>query len=165
MRWVRTIISSIYYFTEIPIIFKQHARSDWINNEPRKPWWDVLRTLSEHGYSKLWRTSLYMSKLTTWWKSERVGRISAVTALSLMNRDRWSDGQGETNIPTTPPTQKIVVWGYDWWQLYFPNRAIGNVYLTVSVDIRLQYVPRMCCCLASRLNYLPYGLYGSQLAT
>ena len=58
MRWVRTNISSIYYFTEIPIILKQHIQSDWITNEPRKPWGDVRRTLSEHGYSKFWRTSL-----------------------------------------------------------------------------------------------------------
>ena len=45
MHWVRTNISSIYYFTEIPITLKQHIQSDWITNEPRKPWGDVLRTL------------------------------------------------------------------------------------------------------------------------
>ena len=44
-----------------------------ITNEPRKPWGDVLRTLSVHGYSKLWGTSL---------------------------SDRWTDGQGETSIPS-----------------------------------------------------------------
>ena len=44
MHWVRTNISSIYYFTEVPIILKQHIQSDWITNEPRKPWGDVLRT-------------------------------------------------------------------------------------------------------------------------
>ena len=41
MHWVRTNISSIYYFTEIPIILKQHIQSDWITNELRKPWGDV----------------------------------------------------------------------------------------------------------------------------
>ena len=45
MHWVRTNISSIYYFTEIPIILKQHIQSDWITNELRKPWGDVLGTL------------------------------------------------------------------------------------------------------------------------
>ena len=76
MRWVQTNISSIYYFTEIPIILKQHIPSDWITNEPRKPWGDVLRTLSAHGYSKLWRTSLSMNKPTTWCKSGRVSLVS-----------------------------------------------------------------------------------------
>ena len=76
MRWVRTNISSIYYFTEIPIILKQHIQSDWITNEPRKPWGDVLRTLSAHGYSKLWRTSLSMNKPTTWCKSGRGSLVS-----------------------------------------------------------------------------------------
>ena len=52
MRWVWTNISSIYYFTEIPIILKQHIQSDWITNEPRKPWGDVLRTLSADGRSE-----------------------------------------------------------------------------------------------------------------
>ena len=33
MHWVWTNISSIYYFTEIPIILKQHIQSDWITNE------------------------------------------------------------------------------------------------------------------------------------
>ena len=77
MRWVQTNISSIYYFTEIPIILKQHIQSDWITNEPRKPWGDVLRTLSAHGYSKLWRTSLSMNKPTTWYKSGRVSLVSS----------------------------------------------------------------------------------------
>ena len=77
MHWVRTNISSIYYFTEIPITPKQHIQSDWITNEPRKPWGDVLRTLSTHGYSKLWRTSLSMNKPTTWCKSGRVSLVSS----------------------------------------------------------------------------------------
>ena len=77
MHWIRTNISSIYYFTEIPITLRQHIQSDWITNEPRKPWGDVLRTLSAHGYSKLWRTSLSMNKPTTWCKSGRVSLVSS----------------------------------------------------------------------------------------
>ena len=77
MHWVRTNISSIYYFTEIPIILKQHIQSDWITNELRKPWGDVLGTLSPHGYSKLWRTSFSMNKPTTWCKSGRVSLVSS----------------------------------------------------------------------------------------
>ena len=76
MHWVRTNISSIYYFTEIPIILKQHIQSDWITNELRKPCGDVLGTLSAHGYSKLWRTSFSMNKPTTWCKSRRVSLVS-----------------------------------------------------------------------------------------
>ena len=51
----------------------------WLNhfNEPRKPWGDVLRTLSAHGYSKLWRTSFGMNKPTTWCKSGRVSLVSS----------------------------------------------------------------------------------------
>ena len=49
MHWVQMNISSIYYFTKIPITLKQQVQSDWITNEPRKPWGDVLRTLSVHG--------------------------------------------------------------------------------------------------------------------
>ena len=78
MRWVRTNISSIYYFTEIPIILKQHIQSDWISNEPRK-WGDVLRTLSVHGYSKPWRTSLGMNKPRTWCKSGQVSLVKFQT--------------------------------------------------------------------------------------
>ena len=77
MRWVQTNNGSIYYFTEIPIILKQHIQSDWITNEPRKPWGDVLRTLSAHGYSKLWWTPLSMNKPTTWCKSGRVSLVSS----------------------------------------------------------------------------------------
>ena len=77
MHWVRTNISSIYYFTEIPIILKQHIQSDWITNELRKPWGDVLGTLSAHGYSKLWRTSFSMKKPPTWCKSGRVSLVSS----------------------------------------------------------------------------------------
>ena len=77
MHWVRTNISSIYYFTEIPIILKQHIQSDWITNELRKPRGDVLGTLSAHGYSKLWRTSFSMNKPTTWCKSGRVSLVSS----------------------------------------------------------------------------------------
>ena len=77
MHWVWTNISSIYYFTEIPITLKQYIPSDWITNEPRKPWGDVLRTLSVHGYSKLWRTSFIMNKPTTWLKSGRVSLVSS----------------------------------------------------------------------------------------
>ena len=36
MCWVWMNISSIYYFTEITIILKQHIQSDWIINEPKK---------------------------------------------------------------------------------------------------------------------------------
>ena len=77
MHWVRTNISSIYYFTEIPIILKQHIQSDWITNELRKPWGDVLGTLSAHGYSKLWWTSFSMNKPTTWCKSGQVSLVSS----------------------------------------------------------------------------------------
>ena len=81
-------ISSIYYLNEIPIILKQHIQSDWITNEPRKPWGYVLRTLSAHGYSKLWQTSLSMNKPTTWCKS---GGVSLVL-LTDGRTDGWTDG-------------------------------------------------------------------------
>ena len=73
MHWVWTNISSIYYFTEIPIILKQHIQSDWITNEPRKPWGDVLRTLSAHGYSNLCRRT---SVLHIWYKYQ--GKLDAL---------------------------------------------------------------------------------------
>ena len=95
MHWVRTNISSIYYFTKIPIILKQHIQSDWITNELRKPWGDVLGTLSAHGYSKLWRTSFSMNKPTTWCKS---GRVSLVSSSCLYKTQPETDGQTENTI-------------------------------------------------------------------
>ena len=96
MHWVRTNISSIYYFTEIPIILKQHIQSDWITNELRKPWGNVLGTLSGHGYSKLWRTSFSMNKPTTWCKSGRVSLVSS-SCLYKTQPDR-ADGQTERSV-------------------------------------------------------------------
>ena len=60
---------------------KQHIRvSVGITNELRKPWEDVLRTLSVHGHSKLWWTSLSMNKPITWCK---FGRLSLVSSSCL----------------------------------------------------------------------------------
>ena len=56
---------------------QQHIQSDWITNELRKPWGDVLGTLSAHGYSKFWRTSFSMNKPTTWCKSGQVSLVSS----------------------------------------------------------------------------------------
>ena len=99
MGWVRMNISSIYYFTEIPIILKQHIQSDWINNEPRKPWGDVLRTLSEHGYYKLWQMSLCMNKPTTLYKS---GWASLVSFSCLYKRKTV----GRTDTMTDEKTRR-----------------------------------------------------------
>ena len=116
MHWVQTNISSIYYFTEIPIILKQHIQSDWITNELRKPWADVLGTLSAHGYSKLWRTSSSMNKPTTWCKSGRVGLVSssclyktqperalAQVCHTRIDTDGRTDGQTDRVNPVYPP--------------------------------------------------------------
>ena len=49
-----------FYFTEILIILKQHIPSDWITNEPRKPWGDFLEpsacmdTPSSDGLLSVW---------------------------------------------------------------------------------------------------------------
>ena len=97
MHWVRTNISSIYYFTEIPIILKQHILSDWITNEPRKPWGDVLRTLSVHGYSKVWRTSLSVNKPTTCGRTEWNQYTPPITSLcggcNYRYLVRWPSGK------------------------------------------------------------------------
>ena len=70
----------------------QATYPNWLNhfNQSRKPWGDVLRTLSAHGYSKLWRTSFSMNKPTTWCKS---GRVSSVSSSCLYKTDRQMDGR------------------------------------------------------------------------
>ena len=109
MHRVRTNISSIYYFTEIPIILKQHIQSDWITNELRKPWGDVLGNLSAHGYSKLWRTSFSMNKPTTWCKS---GRVSLVSSSCLYKtQPERTDKQTDKVKPVYPPFNFVEAGG------------------------------------------------------
>ena len=85
---VWTNISSIYYFTQIHIILKQHIPSDWIIMNLKKTWGDVLRTLSAHGYSKYWRTSLSINKPTTWFKSGQVSLVSSSCLYKTQPRGR-----------------------------------------------------------------------------
>ena len=150
MHWVWTNISSIYYFTEIPIILKQHIQSDWITN--------VLGTLSAHGYFKLWRTSFSMNKPTTWCKSGRVSLVSSnclyktqperalaqvchtrIDALSLdeyqFQTDRQTDGRCETSVP---------LFQLSWSKGYKNKMATWPAYLYIKslISLRISIIKR-----------------------
>ena len=69
MHWVRTNISSIYYFTKIPIILKQHIQSDWITNELKKTWGDSARDYAapsaQYAWFCWWTQKIWMTSLIT----------------------------------------------------------------------------------------------------
>ena len=107
---IETAPSSFYYFSKIPIILKQHIQSDWITNEPRKPWGDDVRTFSAHGYSKLWMTSFNINKPTTWCKSGWVSLVSS-SCLYKTQTERQMDGQTDRKTVWVGWADGRTYWG------------------------------------------------------